>query len=63
MCPHLLGFMLFDGTGMRLLLGDPDLKQDIENRFTFDFQLPGQIVNSNLTHPPSVPSACSVKPS
>ncbi len=50
--PHLLCFMFFHGTGVRLLLGDADFHQHIENRFAFDFQLPGQIVNSNLTHPP-----------
>jgi hypothetical protein len=37
---------------MGLLLGDANFRQDIENSFTFDFQLPGQIVDSNLTHPP-----------
>jgi hypothetical protein len=63
MRPHLLGFMLLDRAGMRLLLGYPDNGQHIENGFTFDFQLPGQIVNSNLTHPPFISSACSVKPS
>lgn len=33
--------MFFNGTGMRLLLGDAHQWQYIENRFTFDFQLPG----------------------
>ena len=37
---------------MGLLLGDSDFREDIENSLAFDFQLPGQIVNSNLTHPP-----------
>jgi hypothetical protein len=55
--------MLFDGTGMRLLLGDPHQRQDIEDRFALDFQFSGQIVDSNLTHPPSASSACPVKPS
>jgi len=50
--PHLLCFVLFHRTGMRFLLGDADCDQDIENRFAFNFQLPGQIVDSNLTHPP-----------
>src|SRR5690348_8014070 len=56
-------FIFFDRTGVRLLLGNPHQGQYIENRFTFDFQLPCQIVDSNLTHPPSVSSALSVKPS
>ncbi len=50
--PHFFCFVFFDRTGMRLLLGDADYYQDIENRSTFNFQLPGQIVDSNLTHPP-----------
>jgi hypothetical protein len=33
-------FMLFNGTGMRFLLGHADQRQYIENRFAFDFQLP-----------------------
>ena len=41
---------------MRFLLGDSDFGQHVENRFTFDFQLSRQIVNSNLTHPPLCPS-------
>jgi hypothetical protein len=49
--PHLLRFVFLKRTGMRLFLGDADGQQHIENSFTFDFQLPGQIVNSNLAHP------------
>jgi hypothetical protein len=45
-------FVLFERTGMRLLLGDTNFGQYIENGFAFDFQFPGQIVDSNLTHPP-----------
>jgi hypothetical protein len=36
---------------MRLLLGDAYFRKYVENSFAFDFQLPGQIVNSNLAHP------------
>jgi hypothetical protein len=49
---HLLRFVLFHGTGVRLLLRDAYFRKCVENGFTFDFQLPGQIVNSNLAHPP-----------
>jgi hypothetical protein len=49
---NLFGFMFFQGTGMRFLLGDPDIGQYIENGFALDFQLSGQIVDSNLTHSP-----------
>ena len=52
MRPHLLCFVLFDRTGVRLLLGDSDFDQDVKNRLALDFQFPGQIVDSNLTHPP-----------
>jgi hypothetical protein len=48
---QLFRFMLFHGTGMRLLLSDAYFGKCVENRFAFDFQLPGQIVNSNLAHP------------
>ena len=37
--------------GMGLLLGDANRRQSIENDLTFNFQLSGQIVDSNLTHP------------
>jgi hypothetical protein len=36
---------------MGLLLGDPDFQQHVENRLALDFQLSGQIVDSNLAHP------------
>jgi hypothetical protein len=42
---------------MSLLLSDSNLRKHVENRFTFNFQLPCQIVNSNLAHPPSLASA------
>lgn len=48
---HLLRFMLFHGTGVRLLLSDAYFGKCVENRFAFNFQLPGQIVDSNLAHP------------
>jgi hypothetical protein len=53
---HLLRLMLFHGTGVCLLLSDPYFRKCVENRFAFDFQLPGQIVNSNLAHPPFLSS-------
>jgi hypothetical protein len=49
---HLLRFMLFHGTGVRFLLSNAYFRKCVENRFAFDFQLPGQIVDSNLAHPP-----------
>jgi len=55
----LLRFVLFNGTGVRLLFSDAYFRKCVENRFAFDFQLPGQIVNSNLGHPPFLSSALS----
>jgi hypothetical protein len=49
---HFFGLMFFHGTRVRLLFRDADRRKCVENRFAFDFQLPGQIVNSNLAHPP-----------
>jgi hypothetical protein len=63
MGPHFRGFVFFNGTGMGLLLGDADCRQSIENDLAFDFQLSGQIVDSNLTHPPFLSSDCSAKSS
>ncbi len=56
MRPYLLRFVLFKRAGMRLLLGHSHFREHIENRFAFDFQLPCQVVNSNLTHPPFISS-------
>jgi hypothetical protein len=52
MGPDLLGLEVFERTGMRLLFSDAHFRQHVENRFAFNFQLPCQIVDSNLTHPP-----------
>jgi len=53
--PHLLRFVRFDGTGVSLLLGDAKGGQELEDFLALDFQLPGQIVDSNLRlHPPFV---------
>jgi hypothetical protein len=52
-----LRFVQLERTGMRLLLCDAHFRQDVKNGFALDFQLSGQIVDSNLAHPPSVFSA------
>jgi hypothetical protein len=36
---------------MGFFLGYADVRQCVENGFAFDFQFPGKIVDSNLTHP------------
>jgi hypothetical protein len=56
---NFVGFVVFQRTGMRLLLCDANFRQHIENGFAFYFQLPGQVVNSNLTHPPLFSSGVS----
>jgi hypothetical protein len=50
--PHFLCFVILERTGVRLLLGDSNFGEDIKNGLALDFQFPGQIVDSNLTHPP-----------
>ena len=60
---HFVRFMVFERTGMALLLGDSDFGKHIENGLAFDFQLSCQIVDSNLAHPPFRPPDCSAKSS
>lgn len=57
MTAHLLRFIELKGTRVGLLFGNAHFRQDVKNLLALDFQLPGQIVDSNLTHPPSVASA------
>jgi hypothetical protein len=57
--PYFFCFEVFQRTGMGLLLGHPDCLQDIENSLAFNFQLPGEIVDSNLAHPAFLASACA----
>jgi hypothetical protein len=45
---HFFRFFDGDGTGMRFLFGDANLRQNIENRLALDFQFPGQVVDSYL---------------
>jgi hypothetical protein len=55
----LLGLVFLKRAGVRFLLDNANFLQNIEDRLTFDFQFSGQVVNSNLTHPPLVSSALS----
>lgn len=54
----LLRLVLFQRTGVGFLLGDTYFRKNVENRLAFYFQLPGQIVDSNLAHPRLVSSTC-----
>lgn len=51
MGPDLVCFVVFDRTGVSLLLGHPDERKRVKNGLAFDFQFSREIVNSNLTHP------------
>jgi hypothetical protein len=55
MGPHFFRFMVFDRTGVSLLFSHANLAKHIEDGLAFDFQFSGQIVNSNLAHPPFCP--------
>jgi hypothetical protein len=59
MSPHFVGFVVFERTGMGLFFRDTDFGKHIENRLAFDFQFSGQIVDSNLAHPPFRPPQLS----
>jgi hypothetical protein len=54
-CFDFFGLMVFERAGMRLLFRDTQLRKRVSYRFAFDFQLSGQIVDSNLAHPPLFP--------
>jgi hypothetical protein len=49
--PYFICLEVFQRTGVRFLLGDTDDRQHIENRLALDFELSGEIVDSNLAHP------------
>jgi len=55
MFPHQVGFVIFQRTGVRFFLGYAHPGQDVKNFPALDFQLTGQIIDSNLTHPLSFP--------
>jgi hypothetical protein len=48
---HQVRFVIFQRAGVRFLLRDAHRGQHVKNLFALDFQLTGQIVDSNLTHP------------
>jgi len=54
---NFLRLVVFERAGMGLLLCDPHFGQHVKNGFALYFELPGQVVNSNLTHPPLCSSA------
>jgi hypothetical protein len=56
---YLRCLVFFDGTGVRLLLGHSNCCKCVENGSALNFQLPSQIVDSNLAHPPYLSSGLS----
>jgi hypothetical protein len=52
-----IGFVIFQRTGVRFLLGDTHFRQHVKNFLALDLQLAGQIIDSNL-HPFSLSSSC-----
>jgi len=46
----LIGFLFVDGTGMGDLFGDAELVELVDDLARLDFQLPRQLIDSNLTH-------------
>ena len=50
MFPHQLRFVIFQGTGVGFFLRNAHRRQHVKNFLALDFQLPGQIVDPNLTH-------------
>ena len=60
---HLFRLVFLQRAGMGFLLGDSYFGQYIENGLALDFELPGQIIDSNLTHQPFPCSAPLLKSS
>jgi hypothetical protein len=50
--PHFFRLVVLERTGVRLLLGDSNFGENIKDGLALDFQFPGQVVDSNLTHLP-----------
>jgi hypothetical protein len=57
---HFFRFVVFERTGVRLLLRHPDDRQHVENGFALDFQLSREIVDSNLAHPAFLTPGCAL---
>ncbi len=42
--------VVFQRTGMRLLVGDSQIRKQLQNRAGFNFQFPSQLVDANFAH-------------
>ncbi len=55
-----LGFVFFDGAGVRFFLGDADLDQNVEDGFALHLKFSSQVIDSNLVlHYAPFPPLCS----
>jgi hypothetical protein len=48
--PQLDGDILVNGTGVSLLLGNAELRQQLQDPVRLDLKFPRQLVDSDLTH-------------
>lgn len=45
-----LGMLNVDGAGVRLFFGDAEFREQVQYLVGLNFQLPRQLVNSDLSH-------------
>jgi hypothetical protein len=48
MLPRKFGVVEIERTRVRLLLGDADFRQKVDEHFGLDFEFPGQLIYTNL---------------
>ena len=51
--------IVFQRTGVGLLLLDPELGQQVKDYVGLDFKLPGQLIDANFTHKEACPAETS----
>ena len=51
--------LIFERAGMRFLLGDPELGQQIEDHVGLDFKLTSQLIDADFTHKEACPAETS----
>jgi hypothetical protein len=48
--PHQYDLIILQRTGVRFLVGDPQIRKQLKNRAGFNFQFPSQLVDANFAH-------------
>jgi hypothetical protein len=48
--PHQQDLIVFQRTGVRLLVGDAQIRKQLQNRAGLNFQFPSQLVDANFAH-------------